>query len=207
MLFLSVLTIGAIILVMLTGGEDDGDNMTVTAMTGGNGSGEGVQEPSEDPGAAGDTSGNTPDPVAVAAANTSIAIAGDRLRSAVPATHTIQFEGLGRVRVLLGESLLGVTPFEGVFPRATRPLSLRFERDGYRSVDRDVSLTEATVDVRLRRRREDRPDPPPVEVTPQPLEEPPEPDPPANPFGDTPIDDREESESSSPFGSAPVDDR
>ena len=204
-LFLAVLTIGAIILVMITGGENADNDITVTSMTGSN-DGDDTPEPSDDPSVA-ETPVNTPDPAAVAAANTSLAIASDRVRSAVPATHTIRFEGTDGVRVSLGESLLGVTPFEGAFPRVGRPLPLRFQRDGYRSADRDVLLTEAVVDVELRRRRENRPEPLPEEVTPQPLEETPgpEPDTTSSPFGDTPIDDREEG--SSPFGGTPVDDR
>lgn len=204
-LFLAVLIVFSIVLVMLTGDKDTG---TVTAEETADDDSTGEQSGELAEAETDETPSTTPDPTAIATANTSIAIAADRVHGAVPATHTIRFRGTSGTRVSLGGELLGITPFEGAFPRVSRTLQLEFECDGYRTTTRDVLLTEELVDVALRRRREDRPEPqPPVEPTEEPLEEPPEPEPPTSPFGDTPIDDREGSDGSSPFGDTPVDDR
>ena len=215
--FLVLVLVFGVFLLMLNSGDDNGNHDDTTAVIT-----PGSTEPTDDdstsvldeigaPEVEELVVGNI-DVAANAAANTSMAIAADRIRSAVPATHAIRFDGTTGVRVLLGEELLGVTPFEGLFPQVGRALTLAFERDGYRSTSREVMLSEAVVDVQLRRRRTERVEPDPPDDTPSdtPDENPSDTTstPPPNPFGDTPIDDRSGSdEGSSPFGATPVDDR
>lgn len=92
-------------------------------------------------------------PAILALTMTTVAVATERVRSSVPSTHQIRFEGTEQVEVFYGETLLGTTPFVGLFPNTDTFLALRFERSGYRTVAQDVRLTDSSVPVRLRRRR------------------------------------------------------
>jgi len=189
----------------LTGGDGggsegtDAENAEVAALA--EPSGESPQphalaSPEPDEGSEVEGSGESPEPsaeleeapveavdqAALTQMTVTLAIAAERVGSALPQTHTMRFEGLDEARVMYGETLLGEVPFEGVVPRVEHALELRFERNGYRPQTQQVSLAQAAVEVDLRRRRNrergNRPERSEPEAAPT---------------------------SSSPFGSAPID--
>ena len=75
-----------------------------------------------------------------------------RLASALPASHTIRFEGTEGAVVKIGEQTLGEVPFEMTVPTLDASLEVVADRRGHRSSRQSVSLLDEVVTVSLRRR-------------------------------------------------------